>query len=717
MSYIVRFTETNNPSKVSITVEDQTLNTDATPGVSFIGKNYAGYAQAVAENFLHLLEHFAGPTEPNPKVQGQLWFNNSAGVNQLQVWDGTKWSSTGGVKKADGSPQINDNAIKGDLYVDTSGQQLYLYNGSSWLLVGPSFSSGAKTGPQVETIVDIRDASHNVITLWVENERVAMLSTTTFAPKAAIPGFSTINAGINLNSNGSFEYYGLAEKAAALVVDNKTVPASSFLRGDVASTTDYPLNIRSASGLSLGPDLSFSLTTDSGTAVMYNKISGSSIDLKVNNSGTLTTVIRVDSSTNVGINKTNPTVALDVVGSIATDSTLKVSGTDDVVNFNSASLVVKGGTAITKKLAVGGNTTVNGQVLLNYQDTNGNIVTGAAILPAADAADGLYNIGSSTRKFNNVYANNFVGSFGGTLVGNVTGNISGSAASLTSTTNFSMTGDVLTVTPLPFNGVTSNGTATFNTVLSQDFITNKTLVSDSNDSDTFIMYRPNAGLRKIAKTTLFSNVATVPVGAIMPYAGTTPPAGWLFCDGSEVYISSYSLLFSVVNYAYKDQSLLIGYQTFALPDLRGRFPLGRDNMDNGNEVYSKETGGTTHPVPINAGGGSANRVTNTAADLIGAGTGGETTTITTANLPDHKHTLKGQVGNSVGNQYYAFRNVAGSPPDSNAVSGFGATATGQGQYLTDSGGVDVPLSTTLSTPLNVMNPYLTINYIIYTGAA
>jgi microcystin-dependent protein len=201
----------------------------------------------------------------------------------------------------------------------------------------------------------------------------------------------------------------------------------------------------------------------------------------------------------------------------------------------------------------------------------------------------------------------------------------------------------------------------------------------------------------------------------MPYAGTTAPAGWLFCDGSEVYISDYGSLFSVINYTYKDQSLLIGYQTFALPDLRGRFPLGRDNMDNSKQVISKETGLNVTPTLIDAGGGAANRVTNAAADLMGAGTGSETTTLVTANLPDHKHTLKGKVGNSVGNQYYAFRNVAGSPPDSNAISGFGATATGQGQYLTDSGGVDVPLNTTLGTPVNVMNPYLTINYIIYTG--
>lgn len=717
MSYIVRFTETNNPSKASITVEDQTLNTSATPGIAFVGKNYAGYAQTIAENFLHLLEHFAGPTEPNPKVQGQIWFDNSAGVNQLKVYDGIKWSSTGGVKKADGTPTVN-NAIKGDLYVDTAGQQLYLFNGSSWLLVGPTFSTGAKTGPQVEEVVDILDERHYIISLWVNDTRVAILSTDTFSPKSTITGFSSINAGITLNSVGSYEYYGLAEKAAALVVNNEVVDASNFLRTDKAgsNTSNVPINVRNASGVNIGPDLSFSLTTESGASVIYNKISGSSIDLKVNNQGNFSTVIRVDSSTNVGINKTNPTVALDVAGDIAVSATLKIDSANDVINITTASFVTAGGAAIGKQLLVGTDATINGQLVVNYQDTNGDPVTGAAIIPGSDDADGLYDIGTSLRKFNNIYANNFVGNFAGTFSGSLaTGTVADQATKLSSQTNFVMTGDVLTTSPLAFNGVTSTGTATFVTQISQDLITSKTLSGDSNDSDVFLMYRPNVGLRKIAKSTLFSNVATVPIGAIMPYAGTLAPTGWLLCDGSEVYISEYSALFSVINYTYKDQSLLSGYQTFALPDLRGRFALGRDNMDNGKQVFSKETGASPSPISIDSGGGSANRVTNVAADLLGAGLGGETTTLVTSNLPEHRHNLKGRIGNSPGNQYYALRNVSGTPQDTDAISGFGPTAPGQAQYISDSGGVDVPFGTTLGSPFNVMNPYLTINYIIYTG--
>jgi microcystin-dependent protein len=725
MAYTVKHTELNNQSKPDITVEDQTLDTSTS--VTFVGKNYPGYATVIAENFLHLLENFAAPTAPLNPVQGQLWFNNSAGNNQLYVWDSSRWAPTGGVKKQSGPPTLSTPAIKGDLYVDTAGQQVYLYTGSSWVLVGPTFSTGSKTGPQFETIVDLTDTTNNVITFYADGNRVAIISGTAFTPKGTIPGFTlqagrdyAINPGMNLSSEiTNNQFWGTSEKAKSLVINGTAIAASNFLRSDQVSTTTYGINVRSDSGLNIGGDLNFTVSTDGNKAILYNKVSGASIDLRVNNQGNVTTVLRVDSTTNVGINKQGAlTAALDVGGSIATDDSLKITGTDDVINFNSASLVAKGGAAITKQLLVGTDATIGGQIILN-KDTTGiqtGIDYGTPIILPILAATGKYNIGSATQKFNNIYANNFVGNFSGNFSGSLaSGTAAGSADQLTNFVDITIDGDVLTTTPLPFNGTSATGTVTLNTVISPSFITQKTLVGDSNNSDKFLIFRSGAGLLQTTKASIFKNIATVPIGAFMPFGGATAPDGWLLCDGSEVRIADYPGLFAVIGYLYKDVGLLDGYATFALPDMRGRFPLGRDNMDNNLTVFSSQSGGGNNPVSIDAGGGSANRVTDTSADILGTGVGSESASLTTANLPEHKHTLKGTVNGNVGNQYYALRNVTGSPPDSNAISGFGATAPGQGQYLTDSGGVDVPLGTTLATPFNVMNPYLTINYIIYTG--
>ena len=209
-------------------------------------------------------------------------------------------------------------------------------------------------------------------------------------------------------------------------------------------------------------------------------------------------------------------------------------------------------------------------------------------------------------------------------------------------------------------------------------------------------------LFRSTKETLLASIPTIPVGVIFPFAGTVVPHGYLLCDGSEVKISDYAELYNIIGYSYKPATSLRGLTTFALPDLRGRFALGKDNMNNGITVPSKSNSN----IFISTGGGSANRVTDITADSVGMSGGLEQRTLTITNLPDHKHTMS-----SPDAQYYA-AGVPGAPSDPYAVSGLGLPNTSTGSGLPNSGGVE---STTLGAPFNVMNPYQTINYIIYTG--
>jgi len=85
MAYSIPYTDEANNG--TITVVDSTLNEQTS--LKFPGRNFSGYGPVIAENFLHLLESFAGSTEPARPTEGQLWYDTTTGSEQLKVYDGT----------------------------------------------------------------------------------------------------------------------------------------------------------------------------------------------------------------------------------------------------------------------------------------------------------------------------------------------------------------------------------------------------------------------------------------------------------------------------------------------------------------------------------------------------------------------------------------------------------------------------------------------------
>ncbi|MDR6808599.1 microcystin-dependent protein [Dyadobacter sp. BE34] len=61
------------------------------------------------------------------------------------------------------------------------------------------------------------------------------------------------------------------------------------------------------------------------------------------------------------------------------------------------------------------------------------------------------------------------------------------------------------------------------------------------------------------------------VGEIHPFAGERVPEGWHLCDGTELPVSKYEALFSLIGFTYGGSA---GDTMFRLPDLRSRIPLG-----------------------------------------------------------------------------------------------------------------------------------------------
>lgn len=88
-----------------------------------------------------------------------------------------------------------------------------------------------------------------------------------------------------------------------------------------------------------------------------------------------------------------------------------------------------------------------------------------------------------------------------------------------------------------------------------------------------------------------SILKAVPIGTIVMWATSTPPEGWLLCNGATVSRAAYPGLFKVLGTSVGN----VGSSAFKIPDLSGRFPLGTSNTHN---LHS--TGGAeTHTLTVN----------------------------------------------------------------------------------------------------------------------
>lgn len=213
-----------------VTVGDDTVNTTIT-SLTLVGKNYAGYGIFLNENFISLLENFNNSTAPTAPLTGQLWYDNSS--RSLNFYTGSTWKP---VSTSASSPTAPSNPVVGDLWWNTLTSQLNVRGASDWVVIGPSFTATAGTsGAIVETISDTGALSHVVVKFYISNTVVAILSKdTAFTPSPSIPGFSTINPGMNLASSSVLpgsQFWGNATSAGSV----SGVSLTNFLRSDVNS--------------------------------------------------------------------------------------------------------------------------------------------------------------------------------------------------------------------------------------------------------------------------------------------------------------------------------------------------------------------------------------------------------------------------------------------------------------------------------------------------
>ena len=672
MAYSIPFTDIAN--KGSITIEDKSINTDTS--LQLIGRNLADYGSSLNTNFLKTLENFANANPPSNPVEGQLWYDTTSGIDQLKIYDGTQWVAAGGVKKSGVQPS-NDNSVIGDIWVDTTNSQMYIYTGSGYVLVGPQYSSASITGALSVAIDRADDAAATKVTvIYAENVPIIIISGEAFAPKTTIAGFNAtypLKIGINLSRALVSTINGTADQASNLIIDNLPVPGTSFVRNNAEAgtqTVNVALRISDNNGIEIGNTKTMTMLVEDSDSVIEH-IGIGTLDLRSNATNTPAVRVKPSATTNlVGINNATPTESLDVTGNILVSGTLKTTDTTNSTSSTTGSIVTPGGIGIAQNAHIGGSLTVA---------TN---ITADTILPSLNST---YNLGSTALYYDNAYANRITTTSiqpkaGSSLA--ITGTLSGTATSagkLNSVTTFQMAGEV-SGDQFTYDGSTGGLVKIFaNTTIDTTFVTNKSAIPSAIVGTDEVLIARGSNLYKATQSQIIGSIQTIPVGTVNPYAGSTAPAGWLLCDGSSQLRAVYDLLFAVISTTFGSES----GTTFSLPDLRGRGVLGLLGSPASNN----------------------NRVTSGTVTL-GSVSGNSTNTIATGNLPDHEHDLESDGGS----QFYATSTIA-------ATSGTGRSAGGaasdgaSGSKITKTGGLETPTNTSLDTT----DPFVALNYIIYAG--
>jgi len=298
-------------------VEDGTV--DQTTDLKFIGKNYAGYGEIQNENFLYLLENFAGANQPARPLSGQVWFDTAG--SKLKFYDGAKWRTTGGAEI--GSAEPTGLAV-GDFWWDSGNDQLYVYNGTNFVLIGPQNAGEGVTQMQSLEVLDDIGGVRGIIGATIEDEVVMVISPTEFTLSDATPvtGFDRVKKGVTLvntklDTSGvtSTPHYFWGTASNSLKLGGRD--ASEYVLTAVGENTIFSSVVEFPdAGLFVGDSQDLQIIVENGTEGVIQNVSG-------NNS-----IIKLKTTDSQG-----------VVTHVATvNSTGLIPATDNTFNIGSASL-------------------------------------------------------------------------------------------------------------------------------------------------------------------------------------------------------------------------------------------------------------------------------------------------------------------------------------------------------------------------------------------
>lgn len=282
MAYSINLTNGN----LLVTLADGEINT-ANSSITLIGRNVATYGESLNENIVHMLENFAQGTAPTAPLEGQLWMDT--GNQQIKVRINNQWVGLSSYVKSASQPM---GLTGGDLWYDTTTGQVKVRQGSEYRVIGPTNALGlGNTQIRAEFITDLALVDHEVLSVYVQNVRLAVISVD---PQfsTAVAGFATVKPGITLNSTVTGAVFQVtANNAQAL----NNLTSDQFMRSDQDTATTGNITV-------LGEIAASVVSGDfTGNGAGISNLTGANVVGEVASANTATTASGLTAARNIAL--------------------------------------------------------------------------------------------------------------------------------------------------------------------------------------------------------------------------------------------------------------------------------------------------------------------------------------------------------------------------------------------------------------------------------
>jgi hypothetical protein len=356
MSYKLNKTD----GELLVELADGVIDTTTTD-ITLVGKNYKGFGEFLNENFIKIMENFAGTSVPGNPLVGQLWYDT--GEARMKLYDGTSFRTAGGPIVSNTQP----NMVAGDIWIDNENNKMYFFDGTDLVLVGPDYDAGqGQTGFEVVSVVDISARERVVLKIWIGGTLFGVISKEEFRLSGdnKIPGYpddqddiviparQLYKQGFNL-VDADFWYRGTAQEARSLIdPDGQAYTSADFLltappedpiTNKSSTATTGSIKIKNSDGLSVGvaDNTYVSLKINGTTSVLETQQSNTDISIRTRAGNTFKDAVYISGrGDKVGIYDATPEYTLDVngtfrsVGDAIIDGNLTVNGDATYVNVS-----------------------------------------------------------------------------------------------------------------------------------------------------------------------------------------------------------------------------------------------------------------------------------------------------------------------------------------------------------------------------------------------